>query len=134
MNPAKRGLGPILVYTLMRIGLLLGVWWLVQLVSPLRGLWALVVAIVVSGVISWFVLDRQRSAMSAAVGGFFGRINARIDAASRAEDEADDHAHGEPDGIDADQHSGSAERWDQVATDGPAADDPNGGDRPGDTR
>ena len=134
MSASARGVGAIVIYTVMRLGLLLAAWWLIQLVSPLRGLWALVVAVLVSGVISWFALDRQRSAMSAVVGGFFGRINDRIEAASRAEDEADDQAQRERYGVDGDQHSGTAESWDEIAPDGAAGHDADGTDRPGDAR
>jgi len=133
MSSSARGVGAIVIYTVMRLGLLLGVWWLIQLVSPLRGLWALVVAVLVSGVISWFALDRQRSAMSAVVGGFFGRINDRIEAASRAEDEADDQAQRERYGVDGHQHPGTAESGDKVSSDGAAGHDSDGTDRPRDT-
>ncbi len=67
-----------------------GIWLLLQLTTPLRGLIAAVVALLVSGVISTVVLNRQRAAMGVSLASFFGRINARIDASSRAEDEADD--------------------------------------------
>jgi hypothetical protein len=116
----------------MRIGILLGVWWLIQLISPLRGLWALVVAVLVSGAVSWFALDHQRSAMSAVVGGFFGRINDRIEAASRAEDEADDQAQRERYGVNGDQYSGTAEGGNEVSPDGAAGHDTDGTDRPRD--
>lgn len=79
-----------LLYTALRVALLAVVWWLVQLTTPLRGLLALAVALLISGLISIFVLDRQRERLSVGVAGFFGRLNARIDASTRAEDEWDD--------------------------------------------
>jgi hypothetical protein len=62
----------------MRLLLFIAVWLLLQLLTPLRGLWALVLALMVSGAISFFLLNRQRDAMSGVVAGFFGRINDRI--------------------------------------------------------
>lgn len=115
----------------MRVGLFLAVWFLLQLLTPLRGIWAAVVAIVLSGAISLLVLNRQRSAMSGVVGGFFRGINERIDAASRAEDfdhEADGQAHR----VGDNEASGGNERGDEVATDSAAGDDLPGADGPGD--
>lgn len=86
---------PVLVYTTMRFLLFMSVWLVLQLLTPLRGLGALVVALLVSGAISFFLLNRQREAMSGVVAGFFGRINDRIDASARAED-YDDLPEGEP--------------------------------------
>jgi hypothetical protein len=76
----------IVVYSLLRLALLLAIWVVVELTTPFHGMWALVIALLVSGAISLLVLDRQRDAVSVAVGGVFSRINARIDAASRSED------------------------------------------------
>lgn len=126
-----RGGVSIAVYSLMRLGLLFAVWLLLQLVTPLRGLWAVVVAVVVSGVISLFLLQRQRAAMSAVVGGFFGRINARIDQASRAEDDWDDQSHGHGDRVDDDQPSGRDQGRDQSGSAGTGSDDTNRPHRPG---
>lgn len=78
------------VYTLLRLLLLGAVWGVIQLTTPLRGLLALAVALLVSGLVSVFVLDRQRERLSVGVAGFFQRLNARIDASTRAEDEWDD--------------------------------------------
>jgi len=77
-------------FTALRLLLFGFVWLLIQLTTPLRGLLAAVVALLISGVISVVVLDRQRAATGAALAAFFGRINARIDESTRAEDEADD--------------------------------------------
>lgn len=100
----------------MRVGLFLGVWLLLQLLTPLRGLWAAALAIIASGLISLFLLNRQRAAMSSVVGGFFGRINARIDAASQAEDHWDEHADGHSHGVDDDQMPGADEGRDEAGS------------------
>jgi hypothetical protein len=76
-----------LAYTALRILIFAGVWVLLSLLTPLRGLWSLSLAILISGAISIFALNRQRDAVSVGVSGFFTRMNARIDASTRAEDE-----------------------------------------------
>ena len=75
-----------LAYTALRIIIFAGVWLLLSLLTPLRGLWSLSLAILVSGAISIFALNRQRDAVSVGVSGFFTRLNDRIDASTRAED------------------------------------------------
>ena len=94
----------------------IAVWLLLQLLTPLRGLWALVLAVLVSGAISFFLLNRQRDAMSGVVAGFFGRINDRIDASTRAED-CDDlpegQTHPERKSDDEDKGSGGPQGRDQ---------------------
>lgn len=107
---------PVLTYTLMRVLLFIAVWLLLQLLSPLRGLWALALALLVSGAISFFLLNRQRDAMSGVVAGFFGRINARIDANTRKEDDddlAEGQSHPERQAEDQDQGPGRGEGGDQ---------------------
>ena len=81
-----RGVASVLWYSVLRIGLFFGIWLPIQLLTQLRGLWAVVIALVASGLVSAFVLNRQRNAMSETVGGFFSRINERIEASTRAED------------------------------------------------
>jgi hypothetical protein len=76
-----------LAYTALRILIFAGVWVLLSLLTPLRGLWSLSLAILVSGAISIFALNRQRDAVSVGVSGFFKRLNDRIDASTRAEDD-----------------------------------------------
>lgn len=75
---------------MLRLLLFSLVWLLVQVTTPLRGLLAAVVALLISGVISIVVLNKQRAAMGVALANFFGRINSRIDASTRAEDAEDD--------------------------------------------
>lgn len=82
-------------FTVLRLLLLGAVWLLVQLATGLRGLTAIVVALLISGLISLVVLDRQRDAMGRVVAGFFRGINARIDASARAEDD-EEPAEGQP--------------------------------------
>lgn len=115
----------------MRVGLFLGVWLLLQLLTPLRGLWAVALAIVASGLISLFLLNRQRAAMSSVVGGFFGRINARIDAASQSEDHWDEESHGHGQGISDDQVSGTDQGWDEPGSARSGHDNAHRADRPG---
>jgi hypothetical protein len=77
----------IAVYTLLRLALFVACWLLFQFLTPLKGIWAVVAGILVSGAISLILLDRQREKVGRAAEGFFGRINAKIDAAARAEDD-----------------------------------------------
>jgi hypothetical protein len=119
----------------MRVGLFLAVWLLLQLITPIRGLWGLFVAIIVSGVLSAFVLNRQRTAMGEVIGRFFGGINARIDAASRAEDDPvegefdalQEQAQGQSEaqgaGVDDHEPTGSRQRGDESGSLGPGQHD-----------
>ena len=66
------------MYTGLRLALLAAVWLVVQLVTPWRGLLAIAVALAVSGVIGFFVLDRTRDDASVAVWRVFRRIDDRI--------------------------------------------------------
>ncbi len=137
MSETRRsGAASIALYTVMRLGLFVAVWLLLQLITPLRGLWAVVVAILASGVISLFLLGRQRAAMSAVVGGFFGRINDRIDAASRGEDDWDEQSHADGDGVGDGQVTRGDQGRDQARARGSATDDaqrtngPQSGEQP----
>ncbi len=86
-QPAAGAGTAIVRYTVWRIVILVVAWLLLYLLTPLRGVLALAIALVASGVISYFVLDRQREAMGATVGGFFGRLNRRIEEGKRTEDD-----------------------------------------------
>ena len=125
-GPRRSGIVTVIVFTALRIGLFLGVWLLLQIITPLQGLWALVVAIILSGVISAFLLNRQRSAMGEVVGRFFGGINDRIEAASRAEDDSDeqrqDQSGGERNTVGDDESAGGDESGDEPGSDGPRGD------------
>ena len=86
----------LLLYTLSRVALFLVIWLPLQLFTSWRGFPALVVAILVSGGISLFVLNRQRDSAAGNVESFFGRINRRIDESRTAEDYDDpDYQEGE---------------------------------------
>jgi uncharacterized membrane protein YccC len=80
------------VYTVLRIALFLAVWLVLELLTPVHGIWAIVAAILMSGAISIVVLDRPRGRVGEAAAGFFGRINDRIEASARSEDVDDPHA------------------------------------------
>lgn len=110
------------VYTALRIGLVLALWWLIQLVTPLRGVLALAVAILVSGLVSLVLLNRPRQAMGEGVAGFFARMNARIDASAAAEDAWDDELRArasaaeqdaQEDAVRADEQAGAREDGDE---------------------
>ncbi|HEU5034894.1 MAG TPA: DUF4229 domain-containing protein [Mycobacteriales bacterium] len=75
----------VVVYTLARFALFAGclaLGWL----AGLTGLWLLVVALLVSGLLSWFLLQRQRLAMGAAVDAQVQRVRSRMQERTAAED------------------------------------------------
>ncbi len=82
----RGGVRGLIVYTGLRVALFLAAWLIVQLVTPWRGLLAIAVAIVVSGVVGFFLLDRSRDKASASVWGIFRRINERIERNALEED------------------------------------------------
>ena len=78
-------MSPFLGYTLGRLGLLalaLGLGY----VAGLRGPMLLVMAFLGSGIVSFFMLNKQRSNLGGKVAGYFQSINERIDANTRKED------------------------------------------------
>lgn len=77
---------PVLTYSLARIALFVAIMVPLYLLG-VRGFLLLVLAVVLSGVLSLVVLNGLRAAFSDVVSGYFSRINQRIDAASRAEDD-----------------------------------------------
>ena len=77
----------IVVYTVLRVALFAAVWLTLELLTPISGLWAIVLAILISGAISIVLLDRQRDRVGAVAAGFFRGINERIEASARAEDD-----------------------------------------------
>ena len=86
MNPRSRSAWSIVFYTALRLAMFIGAWILIETLTPIHGLFAAAFAIVISGALSIILLNGQRDAMSAALFGFFRRMNARIDASTRAED------------------------------------------------
>ena len=72
-------------YTALRIVMLLVVGGIGYLIG-LRGVLLAAVAFLVSGLLSFFVLDRQRDELGQSVGNVFQRLAARIESNSRKED------------------------------------------------
>jgi hypothetical protein len=75
-----------LAYTAMRI-LLFIVALLLTYLAGARGLLLIAVALVISGVISYFVLSRQREAMSGSIVSSVRSFRTKLDAGTRAEDD-----------------------------------------------
>lgn len=80
----------LLAYTALRVAIFGLAWLLIVLITPLQGLGAVVMAVLVSGIVSIPLLSRQRDALSGGVFGFFRSMNERIDASARAEDDSDE--------------------------------------------
>jgi hypothetical protein len=75
-----------LAYTAMRI-LLFIVALLLTYLAGGRGLLLIAVALVISGVISYLLLSRQRAAMSGSIVSSVRSFRTRLDAGTRAEDD-----------------------------------------------
>ena len=75
----------VVVYTLARVGLFAGCL-LLCWVAGFDGIVLLVAALLLSGVLSWFLLQRQRLAMSAVVDRRVTRMRERLAARASAED------------------------------------------------
>jgi Mn2+/Fe2+ NRAMP family transporter len=73
-------------YTAARILIFAAMFGLLYLVGA-RGLLLLGLALVVSGIISFVVLSRQRDAMSGAITSRIGNFRQRLDEGTRAEDD-----------------------------------------------
>jgi hypothetical protein len=113
----SRGVGAVIWYTVLRVAIFAGLWFLIQLLTPLRGLWAVVAALLLSGAISMILLNRQRDSMSVVVAGFFGRINDRIEQGKRAEDYLDSQPDGEQYAVPEDEQAGDLEHRDERGPD-----------------
>lgn len=81
-----------LIYTAMRLGLFLGsfaiifgIWFLIADSVPI--FWAVLIAFVVSGVASYFVLERQRSAFAVRVEGKAQQASEKFEAQRSKEDQ-----------------------------------------------
>ncbi len=92
-TPYPDGVKEFVVYTAMRIGLFLtslvvvaGIWVLVAGEVPL--LWAVVIAFVLSGLASYFLLNRQREAFARRVEERAGRVSQRYEEMKSKEDDA----------------------------------------------
>jgi hypothetical protein len=89
--PAATGFAgrhPVLVYTLLRLGILVAVAGVLYLLGA-RGLILLVFAFLVSGLISMVALKRPREGAAYGITTTVRKVNDRIDAAARAEDDDD---------------------------------------------
>jgi len=73
-------------YTALRLGLFVAAFGLLYLAGA-RSLLLLGGAILISGLISYFVLTRQRMAMSSAISKRLSGFRQRLDAGTRAEDD-----------------------------------------------
>jgi Protein of unknown function (DUF4229) len=94
-NGARSPSRAFFIYNVLRLGLLvvcLGVGWLVGIHS----VWLIVGSLLVSGVLSWFLLRRQREAMGAAVEQTVERSRLRMAAHTTSEDSYVDALHAEP--------------------------------------
>ena len=114
----------ILWYTGLRVALLVAVWLLIQVLTPLRGLIAAGIAVVISGVISMIALDRPRDRASSGIWGIFRRIDERIERSRTAEDvdepvpSGDADAEAQHDPVGEDKEPRRLEDRDQIAPDG----------------
>ncbi|HUJ05543.1 MAG TPA: DUF4229 domain-containing protein [Streptosporangiaceae bacterium] len=75
-----------LSYTALRLGLFVVAFGLLYLAGA-RSILLLALAILISGVVSYFVLSPQRNAMSGAITQRVTGFRERLDAATRAEDD-----------------------------------------------
>lgn len=82
---------PILVYTLARFGLLI-IAGAVCYLAGARGILLIVLAFLISGLLSYVVLYRQRDNAGARMGGYFSRMNQKIEDSKSSEDNLYDDA------------------------------------------
>jgi hypothetical protein len=75
-----------LFYTVLRFGLFIVVFGLLW-VAGARSVLLLALAILISGLLSYFVLNSQRTAMSGAISRRLTDFRDRLDAGTRAEDD-----------------------------------------------
>lgn len=80
---------PVFVYTMLRVAMLVAVGGVLYLVG-VRGVWLILFAFLVSGVVSAVVLRTPREGAVLGFTSAYRGINARIDASTRAEDHDDD--------------------------------------------
>jgi hypothetical protein len=87
-RPVRRP-GPVLLYTAARVGLFLATLVLLY-VAGMRQLLLLLVAVLVSGILSYILLGRLRDQMSSSVVEHGQAFRSRMRSRTTAEDEADD--------------------------------------------
>lgn len=100
-------------YTTIRLALVVLVWLLLQLFTPIRGLLAMALALLISALFSIIFLSKQRDAMSESMFGFFRRLNERIDASAAKEDYLETEAQAQHDTVDQQENPGGLEDGDQ---------------------
>lgn len=93
------------IYTGLRLALLAAVWLALQVVTPIRGVMAIIVALLISGVVSVVVLDRWRGDAGASLAGVFRRIDERIERSRTAEDFDDEPQPSRQPETDAQEHA-----------------------------
>ncbi len=121
-----------MTYTIARLLLWFGLWAILQFLTPVKGILALVLALLISSAISIVLLDRQRDAMSESVGAFFSGINSKIESSAAAEDKWQQEilrAQSSPgeqssstESVDQDEQTTLLEGNDQTGSDGAAGD------------
>lgn len=134
-QPKSRWLN-FVTYTVVRVLLWLGVWAILQFLTPVKGILALVLALLISSAISIVLLDRQRDAMSESVGAFFSGINSKIESSAAAEDvwqqeilrerSSPGEQSASAEAVDQDKHPGLLEGDHQAGSNGSAGDQTNG--------
>ena len=107
-------------YTTIRLALVVVIWLVIQFLTPVRGLLAIALALLISAIFSIIFLGKQRDAMSQSMFGFFRRLNERIDAAAAKEDYLDGESQTQNNPVDQQDVPGSFEDGDQGGPAGPA--------------
>lgn len=120
-------------YTGLRLLLWLGVWAILQFLTPVKGIMAVVLALLISSAISIVLLDRQRDIMSESVGAFFSGINQKIESSGAAEDVWQEEILRErsrpgeqragTNTVNQDEHSGLLQSDNEVGSDSTAGDE-----------
>jgi len=100
-------------YTTIRLALVVFVWLALQFFTPVRGLLAIALALLISALFSILFLSKQRDAMSESMFGFFRRLNERIDASAAKEDYLDAESQAQHDAEDQQENPGGFEDGDQ---------------------
>lgn len=102
-----------LSYTTIRLALVVLVWLALQFFTPIRGLLAIALALLISALFSILFLSKQRDAMSESMFGFFRRLNERIDASAAKEDYLEAESQAQHDAVDQQENPGGFEDGDQ---------------------
>ena len=96
------------------------VWFVIQFLTPVRGVLAITLALLLSAILSIIFLGKQRDAMSQSMFGFFRRLNERIDAAAAKEDDLEGQPKTQDNSVNQQDVPGSFEDGDQGGPAGPA--------------